>query len=93
MGVSHETAIDLVSARKGILQTGRESQWSFEVSDLLEPARVCTILCRHLQRSLRLYSNDPRVPLRSTRGRGPRPSISAGVLDFMLTPAPRVLES
>ena len=29
------------------------------------------------------------VPLRSTPGRGPRPSISAGVRDFMLSPAPQ----
>src|SRR5213078_4247395 len=28
--------------------------------------------------------------IRSTPGRGPRPSISAGVRDFMLSPAPRV---
>jgi hypothetical protein len=32
----------------------------------------------------------PGVSLRSTPGRGPRPSISAGVRDFMLTPATRV---
>src|SRR5258708_3508553 len=32
------------------------------------------------------YTGDPGVPLRSTPGRGPRPSISAGVLDFMPTP-------
>ena len=33
---------------------------------------------------------DPGVPLRSTPGRGSRPSISAGVRDFMLPPTSRV---
>jgi hypothetical protein len=34
---------------------------------------------------------DPGVSLRSTPGRGPQPSISAGVEDFMLAAAPRAL--
>ena len=37
------------------------------------------------------YVNGPGVPLRSTPGRGPQPSISAGVLDFTLSPALRAL--
>jgi hypothetical protein len=42
-------------------------------------------------RALRVFNYlGPGVPLRSTPGRGPRPSISAGVLDFMLPPAARV---
>ena len=41
---------------------------------------------RPLRGLLPFYSNDPGVPLRSTPGRGPQPSISAGVRDFMLPP-------
>jgi hypothetical protein len=50
-----------------------------------------------LYRTLRALGifNDrrPGVSLRSTPGRGPQPSSSAGVRDFMLPPATRVLET
>jgi hypothetical protein len=47
--------------------------------------------CRTL-RALGFLLSPSWVPLRSTPGRGPRPSSSAGVRDFMLPPAARVLE-
>jgi len=48
--------------------------------------------CRRLSpapRASNVFRDGSWVPLRFTPGRGPQPSISAGVRDFMLTPASR----
>ncbi len=46
------------------------------------------ICCRPLRGLVESYLFvDPGVPLRFTPGRGPQPSISAGVQDFTLSPA------
>src|SRR5687767_5353462 len=44
----------------------------------------------HASRARFFNFRDPGVPLSSTPGRGPRPSISARVRDFMPPPATRV---
>ena len=73
------------------ISIGRFAGFGFFVAALLgfrcaSPQALCYRPLRGLRMSRQTL---PGVSLRFTSGRGPRPSISAGVRDFMLSAAPR----